>query len=650
MKNIKISNAVILAAGLGSRLKPLTDEVPKCLTEINGQPIILKTLKALEKNGIRESIIVVGYLSNIIIDVLGSKIGNMKIKYIVNDIYDETNSMYSAWLAREYIENGVLLIEGDTIFDDSIIEKLMSNDVNKSLWVVDKFTSEQNGSMSITNNRGKITEIKIIRQILSEYKSNYYKSCGLLLITPKDGKLFSEWLNEDVEQGNVNIYYDLVIEKHLKEFAIHIMDVQGARWQEIDNYEDLRKTEQIFREIKHLVVLLDGSADNSYDELGMKTPLESAIIPTVDYFTKYGKTGLMKTMLAGLPVGSIVANMGILGYNPLRYYPNGRASFEALAQDIILDDNDIAFRCNLVSIKKGILTDFTSNNIDDLAAQKIINTISSNINGIEIYSGQSYRNLLIVRNAGVNANDIMCYEPHMNIGEPIDKLPMKGKSKEVQELIKSLNNFLVKSQDIISEINKEINSSADGLFLWSPSSTPIMPSFHRKFGIDGAIITGMDFLKGMAISTRMEHRKIQGATGYSDTDLNSKLRGTILSLNNNDFVFVHINAPDEESHSLNVQGKVKILEKIDKEFIAPLKVYLDSNYKDNYRISILPDHYTYASNGKHDDKLVPYTIYGKDIKRDDVKIFSENEIISKSRTIIASYDFMNSFIDMIERD
>jgi 2,3-bisphosphoglycerate-independent phosphoglycerate mutase len=642
MNNIK--TAVILAAGLGSRLKPLTDEIPKCLTEINGQSIILKTLKALEQNGIQKSIIVVGYLSQVIIDVLGYKIGNMKIRYINNDIYDETNSMYSAWLAREYIEKGTLLIEGDTIFDDSIIKRLINSDDDKTFWVVDKFTSEQNGSMSITDKEGRVIEIKIIRQVLNEYKPNFFKSCGLLKITPENGKLFSKWLDEDVINGNVNIYYDLVIEKHLKEVPIYIFNVEGSRWQEIDDFEDLRRTEYIFQETKHLVIILDGAADNQYEELGMKTPLEKANIPTIDYFTKHGKTGLMKTMLPGLPIGSIVAIMGILGYNPLRYYPNGRASFEAIAQDVFLEDNDIAFRCNIVSIKNGILTDFTSNNIKDKQTQKIISAISNNFKDFEIYPGQSYRNLFVVRNAGVNANDVKCYEPHMNIGTSINELAMSGESKEAKRLIKKLNEFLVKSSKIIKDLNKEISSDADGLFLWSPSSTPILPSFHRKFGIDGAIITGVDFLRGIAISTRMEHRRVIGATGYSDTNLKSKLKNTIYSLNNNDFVFIHINAPDEESHSLNVNGKVNILEKIDRELILRLKEYLDINYKDNYRIAILPDHYTYASNGKHDDKLVPYSIFGKDINRDYVKTFSESEIVEKSRTIIASYDFMNNFL------
>jgi choline kinase len=228
-----IKNAIILAAGLGSRLKPLTDEIPKCLTEINGQPIILKTMKALEQNGVSDLLIVVGYLGQVIIDTLGHRLGNMKIQYIFNDIYDETNSMYSAWLAKDLLINGSYLIEGDTIFDEEIIENISQTDDSDNYWVVDKFTAEHNGSMSITDQNGRIKEIKIIRQQLEKYEDNFYKSAGLLKLSAQYGNHFSKWLDEEVAINNVKVYYDLVIEKHLEELAIKVFDVRGARWQEI---------------------------------------------------------------------------------------------------------------------------------------------------------------------------------------------------------------------------------------------------------------------------------------------------------------------------------------------------------------------------------------------------------------------------------
>jgi len=361
----KIKNAVVLAAGLGSRLKPLTDEVPKCMTEVNGKPILQQTIEILEKYGITRTVIVVGYLGQHVIEKLGNSYRNMQLKYIRNDIYKETNSMYSAWLAREYLEKGAILIEGDTVFDESLIKSVLSTDEDKTCWIVDSFTSENDGSMSITDKSGRIVDLKIVRGKLKEYKDNYFKSTGILKITSEYGKLFSEWLDIDVKEGNVQIYYDLVIAKHLKDTLIFVCDITGKQWKEIDSLEDLKKTEKIFMPIKYIIVIIDGSADLPIPELGNKTPLEYASIPNIDFFTQEGQIGLMRTMYPGLPLGSIVANLGILGYNPLRYYPNGRASFEALTQDIYLDEDEIAFRCNLVSVRDGILTDFTSGNISD---------------------------------------------------------------------------------------------------------------------------------------------------------------------------------------------------------------------------------------------------------------------------------------------
>jgi 2,3-bisphosphoglycerate-independent phosphoglycerate mutase len=646
MDNYKITNAVILAAGLGARLRPLTDEIPKCLTEINGQPMLLQTLQALEQNGVTNTVIVIGYFGQVIIDTIGYRIGNMNIEYIKNEIYDETNSSYSAWLASETLEKGAFVVEGDTIYDREIISEITSLNDGKSYWVVDQFTEERDGCMLITDGKSRIQDLKIIRQKLKVYKKNFFKSCGLLKLTAEFGRKMVKWLEKEVNDDNVKIYYDLVIEKHLHEAQLNIFNVNGKRWEEVDNFEDLIRAENIFEHPKHIIVLIDGAADAPQDKLEGQTPLEAAQIPTIDSLAKHGKCGLMKTMLNGLPIGSIVANMGILGYNPMRYYPNGRASFEALARDIYLSDNDIAFRCNIVTVKDGILTDFTAGNIEDDIAQKIISEVSKHFKNIEIYTGQSYRNLVVMRDLPVPASDIKCFEPHMNMGIPMNNLQVYSRSKESEETVNFLNHFVKTSNEIIQNLQPELRPNADSLFIWSPSSNPRLPSFHKKFGLDGAIVAAMDFLHGLGKSTRMEYHKIPGTNGYSNTDLNAKLEMAKRYLVNNDIVYIHVNAPDEESHIFNLEGKVNVLEKIDLEIVKPLKEYLDTKYHDNYRIAVLPDHYTYVENGKHDDKLVPYIVYGKGVSKDDLTRFSEAEINLHSRSIVKSYEFMNYFLNI----
>lgn len=641
----KIKKAVILAAGLGNRLKPLTDEIPKCLTEVNGRAILEHSLNILESNGIDEAVIIVGYLGDIVINKLGHKYRSMKITYLWNKIYDETNSMYSTWLAREYLQQGAILIEGDTIFEEALIKKVLQTPPDKAHWVGDRFRREHTGSMSTTDSENRIIDVSIVREELREYRDNYYKSTGVLKITPSYGKMFSEWLDEDVQHGNVQIYYDLVISKHLKDAPIYICDFTGGIWNEIDSLDDVKKVERIFTPTKYVIIILDGAADLPILELNNKTPLEAAQIPNVDNLARNGKTGLMRTMYPGLPVGSIVANLGILGYNPARYYPNGRASFEALAQDIFLDEGDIAFRCNLVSLKGNKLEDFTASNISDEQARNIIENLELNAENIRLKPGQSYRNLMLVSGAKCHAGEIIASEPHMNIGRPIEEILLKGSSTESLKVAEKLNKVMLNSIEKIKELNKEFNSPADMIFLWSPSSEPRIPSFHKKFGVDGAIISGMDFMRGIGIAARMESRKVLGATGYSNTDLREKLRYAQDSLRYNDLVYLHINAPDEESHGKNVFGKVDIIEKIDKEIIGPIKDYLDRNYPKEYRLAVLPDHYTLLKNGEHSDMLVPYLILGKGIERDYVSTFSEKSVAEKSRTIIKSYEFMDFLIE-----
>jgi len=242
----EIKKSVILAAGLGSRLKPLTDEVPKCLTEINGKPIIKQEIEILEKNCIQETVVVVGYMGDVVINKIGFRYRNMKISYLWNKIYDETNTIYSAWLARKYLEDGAILIEGDTFFEEALVYKVLARDKDRTFWIADRFMPEYEGSMSIIDKNSRIVEIRIVRGQLAQYKDNYYKSTGILKITSEYGKKFSQWLDEEVKKGNVNIYYDLVIAKHLHDYPIYVYDVTGLKWAELDSLEDLKRAEKIF--------------------------------------------------------------------------------------------------------------------------------------------------------------------------------------------------------------------------------------------------------------------------------------------------------------------------------------------------------------------------------------------------------------------
>jgi 2,3-bisphosphoglycerate-independent phosphoglycerate mutase len=642
-----IKTAVILIAGFGSRLMPLTETTPKCMVQVKGKPILVNTLDTLEKNGIKEVILVVGHLADVIKSSIGNKYRGMDVKYITSEEYKTTNSMYSLWLAKDYLKKGSLIIEGDSCSEEGLIKKALNLDEDRSYWVLDTFTEKYDGSMSTSDDEGKIVELEVLRETeeinkrLEDKSKKRWKSCGIVKVTPSYGEKLAEWLDKDVEAGNVNLYYDLVIAKHLEEIPLYVCDVTGMKWFEIDNFDDLKEAETIFKSgfgMKYVIVIGDGMADLPIEELNGKTPLEVADTQNLNYITKNGKTGLIKTMYPGLPVGSIVANMALLGFDPREYYPNGRASFEALAQDIFLGENDIAFRCNLISTSDGKIKDFTSGFIENETALNMIDNLDIKEENVEIYAGQSYRNTLVLRDAKFSAQDVKAFEPHMNVGKEFKEIMLQGMEDKSKEEVNVLNKLMLDSIERINELNKKFDSKADMVWLWSPSSTPKLPSFKSKYGMNGAIVAGLDFMRGIGMASGMDSKEIKGATGYLDTNLKEKLKYAKNFLRNNDLVYVHINAPDEESHGHNVQNKIKAIERIDKEMIGPLKEFLDEEYKDNYRIVVLPDHYTLLSDGTHRDDPVPFVIFGKDVDMDSVESFNESEIKGE---FIKGHEFMN---------
>lgn len=240
----KIDTAIILAAGMGIRLNPITNNMPKCLVKIGGVSILENALMHLESNGIKETVIVVGYMKGEIFDRIGTHYGQMRIVYIDNKKYSKTNNMYSLWLARNYLEKGVVWMDGDIFFEDAILKRVLGCD--KSCWAVDDFTEAMDGAMLTTDEDGKIIDIEIIREKTSRYSGVNFKSAGIMKMDKKMGSLFSKWLNDDVENGEVNIYCDVVLAKHLDEYPFFICDIKGLKWYEIDNRDDLERAKEIF--------------------------------------------------------------------------------------------------------------------------------------------------------------------------------------------------------------------------------------------------------------------------------------------------------------------------------------------------------------------------------------------------------------------
>ncbi len=240
--NMTKQSVIILAAGLGSRLRPLTNITPKCLTKINGVPIITNALQAFNRKNIKDITIVIGYLGEKIVETLGSSYMGMNIHYVLNKQYNTTNNMFSLFLGLESVTNtDTWLIEGDVIFDPYILDLENDGDIT---WYADSAAKNMDGCFLISTDTQKVNSLKIIRDNSS--RDNAYKSMSLLHIKNNSVQKMKKWLSEDIERGRTQDYYDLIIADHLNEINCQVVDVKGYRWYEVDSLEDLLSAEKLF--------------------------------------------------------------------------------------------------------------------------------------------------------------------------------------------------------------------------------------------------------------------------------------------------------------------------------------------------------------------------------------------------------------------
>ncbi len=377
--------------------------------------------------------------------------------------------------------------------------------------------------------------------------------------------------------------------------------------------------------MKRVLVIIDGLGDEPLDELEGKTPLEAAFIPNIHYIANRGRIGRIATAFPGLPVESLVCIMGLLGYDPDRYYPCGRASFEALAKGIPLADGDLVLRCNCITVdqEKDIVRDFTAGMISDSDARKVISQIALPHQNWELFPGQSYRNTLIIRNAGIDVSTLRCFAPHMHIGEAIQGILPTSSTPATQRLAHEIADFLLATRQQIATMELPTACMANMLWVWSASSKPVWPSFKERTGLNGAFVGGLDFLQGIAMAAKIHFDIIPGATGYVDTDYAAKAACTIAYLQEYDFVLTHVNATDEEAHMHNYLGKMDAIEKVDRLIVGPVLQALEKQYGDDFRIVICGDHTTRCSDGKHVGDPVPYALYGTGIVPGHARQFAE---------------------------
>ncbi len=397
--------------------------------------------------------------------------------------------------------------------------------------------------------------------------------------------------------------------------------------------------------MKYAVLIGDGMADFPMDEFGGKTVLQKANTPNMDYVTKNGRAGLARTVPDGMPPGSDVANMSILGYDPKKYY-SGRAPLEAASMGIPLNDGDVAFRCNLITITDGIIADYSAGHITSEEAKTLIEAVDSRIGteNIRFYPGISYRHLMVA--SGDVGIDAECTPPHDVIGEAKSEYMPKGKDSELLGELTDASRTILEKHPVNSERVKAGKNPANYIWLWGQGYAPSFTEFKQLYGMTGSIISAVDLLKGIGIYAGLDVIDVPGATGYLDTNYSGKAEYAIESLKDHDFVFVHVEAPDEAGHMGDVDAKIRAIEDFDKLVVGRILEYARESDED-FTILVLPDHPTPISLKTHTSDPVPFAIYSTaDKDPDGAAAFDEESAKQGSFGTVYAPDLVQILIDL----
>ncbi len=363
--------------------------------------------------------------------------------------------------------------------------------------------------------------------------------------------------------------------------------------------------------MKYILVLCDGMGDYKIPEINNHTPLSIAKKPYINLLAKTGKVGLVKTIADGYKPGSDVANLGVLGYKANECY-TGRSPLEALSIGIDLQDDDLAIRTNLVTLSdekdfsQKHLVDYSASEISTAEAKELINYVNKKL-GTEkfiFYPGVSYRHCLIVK--GAKPNETLT-PPHDITGKVIGShLPTGDIGKELKEYIQKSYELLKDHPINLARKAKGLNP-ANAVWFWGEGTKPNLKSFKEKYNKSGAMISAVDLLKGIAIGSKMKSIDVEGATGTIKTNFTGKANAALEILNEVDFVFIHLEAPDECGHQGDLEGKIKSVELIDEKIIG--HIYDTLKGKQDFAMLVMPDHFTPISLLTHSSEPVPFLMY-----------------------------------------
>ncbi len=364
----------------------------------------------------------------------------------------------------------------------------------------------------------------------------------------------------------------------------------------------------------------------------------------MDFIAKNGLLGQAKTIPDKMTPASDVANLSILGYDPKKYY-SGRGPLEAANLGVELEEDDVAFRCNLITAGSDTLLDYSAGHIKSKEAEKLIKLLDQKLgtNKIKFFPGVSYRHLLLVkRGSELKLENLRCHAPHDIPGESINKNLPKGENADVIiKLMRDSREILASHE--INQVRLDLKENpANMIWLWGQGKKPDMPKFIDKFNLSGSVISAVDLIKGLGRILGLNVINVLRATGYYDTNYEGKAKAGIKSLDKNDFVFVHVEAPDEAGHNGDLREKLTAIERFDQLIVGPFLKYCEN--REDFRILVLPDHATPLSLKTHIAEPIPFAIYGKDIPKKDFFGYNEKEAQKSELYFKNGYQLMDYFI------
>ncbi len=404
--------------------------------------------------------------------------------------------------------------------------------------------------------------------------------------------------------------------------------------------------------MKYIVIVGDGMADYPMEQLENKTALQYARTPNFDRLAAEGELGLVKTIPEDLPPGSDTANLSVIGYDPLKYY-TGRSPFEAASLGVKLEPTDISFRCNLVTLSteesypEKRMSDYCAGEISNEEAIELITEISKCLGTEEIdfHRGSNYRHLMVWHDA---PDQWDLTPPHDISGQVIsDHLPQGKESARLRQMMEQSYSILSDHPVNLKRIEQGLNP-ANSIWIWGNGSKPLLPPFSEKYNMKGSVISAVDLVKGLGLLAGLDTIEVEGATGNIDTNYNGKAEAAIKALKEDqDFIYLHIEAPDECSHRFETENKIKAIEYIDHRVVRKIRDELEKSGFE-YSIMMITDHATPLSLGTHTKEPVPFAIYRSNNPKDDSdRKFDEASATGTKIYIEEGYRLMDRFLKQI---